>query len=405
MLFMLVCCRIESSCRCTSDAVSSVSSGSRPIPLGNGTRQLGSGPCGSFHGPGRWGRFQIPRPWGREPAARDEAESCSFASFSSWWPRVSTCSATLVPCRHTCSSSMRKACASAPTQVAREAWSRSAAKSSSRHCVTMPRAPPGSALMRRPSASSWSRCVCTAQASPSRWTHVATSSRKKRMSRTQPRPSMAAPSPMVSGSGISPICPAHGNSRTVRSPSWRVPLPKGIGLDPLETLDTASDVQRQLDSIRHQDSMKSMLGPGGKRLLKFLPVLGAVPDGVEAGQALVDGDTGAVIGNLYEAGVAAVPHPLTATISLANDIGDLALPGDSSPLEHLGEIAAHGDRARMGEMVGGTISDYLGYEDGSLVDNMLTAGLGTVGHLSPLTPPGAAVESASAVRNWAAETW
>ena len=59
----------------------------------------------------------------------------------------------------------------------------------------------------------------------------------------------------------------------------------------------------------------------------------------------------------------------------------------------------------MGEMVGGTISDYLGYEDGSLVDNMLTAGLGTVGHLSPLTPPGAAVESASAVRNWAAETW
>lgn len=188
-------------------------------------------------------------------------------------------------------------------------------------------------------------------------------------------------------------------------PSWRVPLPKGIGLDPLETLDTASDVQRQLDSIRHQDSMKSMLGPGGKRLLKFLPVLGAVPDGVEAGQALVDGDTGAVIGNLYEAGVAAVPHPITATISLANDIGDLALPGDSSPLEHLGEIAAHGDRARMGEMVGGTISDYLGYEDGSLVDNMLTAGLGTVGHLSSLTPPGAAVESASAVRNWAAETW
>src|SRR5699024_605086 len=135
-------------------------------------------------------------------------------------------------------------------------------------------------------------------------------------------------------------------------PSWRVPLPKGIGLDPLETLDTASDVQRQLDSIRHQDSMKSMLGPGGKRLLKFLPVL--------------DGETGAVTGNLYRAGVAAVPHPITATISLANDIGDLALPGDSSPLEHLGEIAAHGDRARMGEMVGGTISDYLGYEDGSL---------------------------------------
>src|SRR5690625_6502947 len=66
------------------------------------------------------------------------------------------------------------------------------------------------------------------------------------------------------------------------------------------------------------------------------------------------------MGNLYEAGVAAVPHPITATISLANDIGDLALPGDSSPLEHLGEIAAHGDRARMGEMVGGTISDYLG---------------------------------------------
>src|SRR5699024_2611789 len=120
--------------------------------------------------------------------------------------------------------------------------------------------------------------------------------------------------------------------------------------------------------------MKSMLTPGGKRQLKLLPALSAIQVGVETGQALLYVDTGAVSGNLYEAGVAAVPHQITATISLANDIGDLALPGDSSPLEHLGEIAAHGDRARMGEMVGGTISDYLGYEDGSLVDNMLTAG-------------------------------
>src|SRR5699024_2628077 len=135
-------------------------------------------------------------------------------------------------------------------------------------------------------------------------------------------------------------------------PSWRVPLPKGIGLDPLETLDTASDVQRQLDSIRHQDSMKSTLGPGGKRLLKFLPVLGAVPDGAEPGLGRVDGGTDAVIVNLYQAAVAAVPHPMTATITLPNDIAALALPGESSPLEHLGEIAAHGDRAGMGEIVG-----------------------------------------------------
>src|SRR5690625_5362411 len=45
--------------------------------------------------------------------------------------------------------------------------------------------------------------------------------------RTQPRPSLPAPSPMVSGSGISPICPAHGNSRTVRSPAGGCHCPRG----------------------------------------------------------------------------------------------------------------------------------------------------------------------------------
>src|SRR5690625_217723 len=45
-------------------------------------------------------------------------------------------------------------------------------------------------------------------------------------------------------------------------PSWPVPMPEGMGVDPLDALDTASDVLRQFKSIRHQDIVESMLGSG-----------------------------------------------------------------------------------------------------------------------------------------------
>ena len=212
---------------------------------------------------------------------------------------------------------------------------------------------------------------------------------------------------------------AAGGSRNVtmphgqkhRGPSRPGSMHKGLSPDPADVLDWVAARLRHLATLMNEkqaerilgESIEELLSPAERRLWKLLPVLGAIPDAIEAGQALGEGDTGAVIGNLHEAGLAAAPHPVAAVISAGNDLGDLVLPGDSSPVELLGELASHGDRVRMGEMTGSVISDQLGYEDGSLPDNVLTAGLGTLGHLSALRPHNIGAEYASAVRNWVHE--
>ena len=199
--------------------------------------------------------------------------------------------------------------------------------------------------------------------------------------------------------------PLHPDEHKRPGPSRLMPMQKGTSPDISETLDWVADRLRYLKTLRHQKVLDNLLEPAERRLLKLLPVIGAIPDAIEASQALGEGDTGGVIGNLYEAGLAAAPHPAAAAISAGNDLGDLMLPGDSSPIELLGELASYGDRARTGEALGSVISGHLGYEDGSLPDNMLAAGLGTAGHLSALTPQSIGAEYASAVWNWMGEHW
>lgn len=185
--------------------------------------------------------------------------------------------------------------------------------------------------------------------------------------------------------------------------------PEGGGPNPVEVLDPALDLMRQLGLGRLESHLEDVLGPVARRVLKFLPIIGAFPDAIEAGQALGEGDTGDAIGNTYEFVLGIVPHPIAAGISAGNDIGDLILPGDSSPIEHLGELATYGDGTRTGEMIGGRLSDHLGYEEGSVVDNVLTSGGGLVGHFTSLTGhrelPSVARNWIDEETNWFEENW
>lgn len=123
------------------------------------------------------------------------------------------------------------------------------------------------------------------------------------------------------------------------------------------------------------------LSPAALRALKLLPAFGTIPDALQLGDALADGDTGGTIGNFYEIALGAIPHPVAGGASLLNSaLGDV-LPGNKTPLERSGDLAAQDIRVRTAEALGIVVSERIGFDAGSTESNMISSGAGLGAHI------------------------
>lgn len=138
---------------------------------------------------------------------------------------------------------------------------------------------------------------------------------------------------------------------------------------------------------RKVGNMDDDLPPGGKRLLKIVPFLGAVPDLAETVEALKNGDTGGVIGNGMEALMAASPDPISELATVLNDFTDGHLPSGKSWMETVGDVAGGTYTVKLGEHTGSMLSDVLGFEDGGTADNVTQSSYGAAVFGMSFFPP------------------
>lgn len=117
--------------------------------------------------------------------------------------------------------------------------------------------------------------------------------------------------------------------------------------------------------------------PGWLRTMgRRAPLVSAIPDLYLAGEALMDGDTGGVIGHGAQAFISGYPHPAAGIVSQLNSLTEGHLPGDSSWIEFNGDIATRTATVRSGESLGAGVSHLLGFDTGSTGSNVLTSGYG-----------------------------
>lgn len=143
-------------------------------------------------------------------------------------------------------------------------------------------------------------------------------------------------------------------------------------------IDTILDEYRGQGIGKIGDFLKD--SPWARRIMKTMPVIGALPEVADLIGHVRDGDTGSAIGDIGSIALSFVPG-IGSIGGVIDGVSPAFMPEGASLMDWGGKIESNGFAVQQGEMTAMVLSASLGFEKGSTGDNVIRSSAGVGAYL------------------------